>query len=79
MPGVSRKVVRKSARNNLERYCGYSVVLSSWFLITSAKSEKMEDAMDVCLRVPEESNKSRFGNPECQEQCSIDHIPDYIL
>ena len=32
------------------------------------------EAMDVCLRVLKESNKSRFDSYSRQEQC-IDHIP----
>ena len=55
---ISRKVVRKSARDNPERYCG-------WFLVHcfSKKFQRMaREAMDVCLRVLKESNKSRFDS-----------------
>ena len=55
---ISRKVVGKSPRDNPERCCG-------WFLIHcfSKKFERMtREAMDVCLRVLKESNKSRFDN-----------------
>ena len=55
---ISRKVVGKSARGNPERYCG-------WFLIHcfSKKFQTMaREAMDVCLRVLKESNKSRFDS-----------------
>ena len=34
--------------------------------------------MDVCLRVPTQSNKSRFDTYSRQEQC-IDHIPYYLF
>ena len=33
--------------------------------------------MEMCLRVPKESNKSRFDWYSSQEQC-IDHIPYYL-
>ena len=55
---VSRKVVRKSARDNPERYCG-------WFLVHcfSTNFQRMaREAMDICLRVLKESNKSRFDS-----------------
>ena len=55
---ISRKVVGKSARDNPEWYCG-------WFLIHcfSKKFQTMaREAMDVCLRVLKESNKSRFDS-----------------
>ena len=55
---ISRKVVAKSARDNPERYCG-------WFLVHcfSNKFQRMaRAAMDVCLRVLKESNKSRFDS-----------------
>ena len=55
---ISRKVVGKSARDNPERYCG-------WFLVHcfSKKFQRMaREAMDVCLRVLKESNKSRFDS-----------------
>ena len=62
---LSRKVVGKSARENAGRYSGCS----------PKKFERMErEAMDVCLRVLKESNKSRFDSCSRQEEC-IDYIP----
>ena len=62
---LSRKVVGKSARENAERYSGCS----------PKKFDRMErEAMDVCLRVLKESNKSRFDSCSRQEEC-IDYIP----
>ena len=58
---ISRKVVGKDARDNPERYCG-------WFWVHGSlkKFERMaREAMDICLRVLKESNKSRF------DSCSI--------
>ena len=53
---ISRKVDGKSARNNPKRYCRWFWVLSS-----SKKFERMaREAVDICLRVVKESNKSRF-------------------
>ena len=55
---ILRKVVGKSAHDNPERYCG-------WFLVhcSSKKFERMaQEAMDVCLQVLKESNKSRFDS-----------------
>ena len=55
---ISRKVVRKSARDNHERYCGWF-----WIHCFSKKFERMaQKATDVCLRVLKESNKSRFDS-----------------
>ena len=55
---ISRKVVGKSARANPERYCGWF-----WVHCSSKKFERMaREAMDVCLRVLKESNKSRFDS-----------------
>ena len=55
---VLRKVVGKSARDNPERYCGWF-----WVHCFSKKFERMaREAMDVCLRVLKESNKSRFDS-----------------
>ena len=70
---ISIKVVGKSARDNPEKYCG-------WFIVHcfSNKFQRMaREAMDVCLRVLKESNKSRFDSSVGQEQC-IDHIPYYL-
>ena len=48
----------KCARDNPERYCGWF-----WILCSSKKFERMaREAMDVCLRVLKESNKSRFDS-----------------
>ena len=53
---ILRQVVGKSARENPERYCGWF-----WFRCSSKEFERMaREAMDVCLRVLKESNKSRF-------------------
>ena len=53
---ISRKVVAKSARDNPERHCGWF-----WVHCCSKKFERMaREAMDACLRVLKESNKSRF-------------------
>ena len=55
---ISRKVVGKSARDNPERHCGWF-----WVHCSSKKFERMaREAMDVCLRVLKESNKSRFDS-----------------
>ena len=55
---LSRKVVGKSAHDNPERYCGWF-----WIHCFSKKFERMtREAMDVCLRVLKESNKSRFDS-----------------
>ena len=52
---ISRKVVGKSARDNPERHCGWF-----WVLFFSKKFERMaQKAMEMCLRVLKESNKSR--------------------
>ena len=39
--------------------------------------ELARKAMEICLRVLKESNKSRFDSYSRQEQC-IDHIPYYL-
>ena len=39
--------------------------------------ELARKAMEMCLRVLKESNKSRFDNYSRQEQCT-DHIPYYL-
>ena len=60
---VSRKAVRKKRTQQSRKVLW--VVLSSRFLdySISGKSEKMaRDAMDVCLQVLKESNKSRFDS-----------------
>ena len=53
-----RKVVGKSARDNPERYCGWF-----WVNCSSKKFERLSlKAMDECLRVLKESNKTRFDS-----------------
>ena len=55
---ISRKVVGKSARDNPERYYGWLRVHCS-----SKKFERAaRQAMDVCLWLLKESNKSRFDS-----------------
>ena len=55
---ISRKVVGKSARDKPERYCGWF-----WADCFSKKFERMAgEAVDICLRVLKESNKSRFDS-----------------
>ena len=55
---ISRKVVGWSARDNLERYCGWF-----WVYCFSKKFERIVgEAMDLCLRVLKESNKNRFDS-----------------
>ena len=52
------KGCRKKARDNPDRYCGWF-----WGPIPSKKFGRMAgEAMDVCLRVVKESNKSRFDS-----------------
>ena len=55
---ISRKVFGKSACDNPERYCG-------WFRVhcSSKNFERMAlQAIDLCLRVLKERNKSRFDS-----------------
>ena len=64
---ISRKVVRKSARDNPKRYCG-------WFRVHcfSEKFQRMaREAMNVCLRVLKESNKSRFDSYSARKSALI--------
>ena len=64
---ISKKVVGKSARDNLERYCGWF-----WVHCFSKKFERMaREAMDVCLRVLKESNKSRFDSYSVRKSALI--------
>ena len=52
------KGCRKKARDNPDRYCGWF-----WVPFPSKKFGRMAgEAMDVCLRVLKESNKSRFDS-----------------
>ena len=39
--------------------------------------ELVRKAVEMCLRLLKESNKSRFDSYSCQKQC-IDHIPYYL-
>ena len=68
---ISRKIVGKSARDNTDRYCG-------WFSVhfSLKKFERMAlEAMDVCLRVLKESNKSKFDSYSViNSVSSISHI-----
>ena len=65
LSAISRKVVGKSARDNPEKYCGWF-----WVPCCPKKLERMAgDAMDICLWVLMESNKSRFDNYSPQEEC----------
>ena len=70
---ISRKVVGKSARDNPERHCGWFQVHCS---LRNLK-ELVRKAVEMCLRVLKESNKSRFDRYSRQKQC-IDHIPYYL-
>ena len=73
MHSISKKVV-ESALDNPERYCGWF-----WVHCSSKKFERMaREAMDVCLRVLKQSNKSRFDSYSRQEQC-VGHIPYYLV
>ena len=61
---ISRKVVGKSARDNPKRYCGWF-----WVHFSSKKFERMAlEAMDICLRVLEESTTYTFDSYNRQEQ-----------
>ena len=68
---ISRKVVGKSARDNPERYCGWF-----WVHCFSKKFERMaREAMDICLWVLKESNKSWFDNYSVMNSVlNISHI-----
>ena len=72
---ISRKVVGKSARDNPERHCGWFWVL--FFFFQRKLKELVRKAMQMCLRVPKESNKRRFDSYSRQEPCT-DHIPYYL-
>ena len=64
---ISRKVVEKSECDNPERYCGWF-----WAHCFSKKVERMaREAMDVCLQVLKESNKSRFDNHSVRNGVSV--------
>ena len=69
---ISRKVVRTSAPDNPERYCGWF-----WILCSSKKFERMARyTMDVCLRVLKKCNKSRLDSYRLRK--CVDHIPYYL-
>ena len=64
---ISRKVVRKSARKNPGRYCGWF-----WVRCSSKKFEIMaQEAVDVCLCVLKENNKRRFDNYSVRDRVLI--------
>ena len=67
----SRKVVKESAHNNTERYCGWF-----WAHCFAKKFERMaREAMNVCLWVLKESNKGRFDSPSVRNSgFVISHI-----
>ena len=68
----SRKVVRKSARDNPERYREWF-----WVLCSSKKFKRMaRDATDRCLRVLKECNKSRLDSYNVRK--CVDHIAYYL-
>ena len=48
-----------------------------FFFFQRNLKELARKAMEMCLRVLKESNKSRFDSYSRQEQC-IDHIPYYL-
>ena len=55
---ISREVVGKTARDNPERHCA-----SFCIQCFSKKFERMAgEAMDICLRVLQESNKNSFDS-----------------
>ena len=67
---ILRKIVNKSARDNPERYCGWF-----WVHCSSKKFERMaREAMDICLRVVKESNKSGFEYSVRNSVFLISHI-----
>ena len=68
---VSRKVVRKSARENPERYYGWF-----WVHCFSKKFEKMAgEIMDIRLWLLKESNQSRFDSYSVRNSAlNISHI-----
>ena len=70
---ISRKVVGKSARDN-----PIGIVGGFEFTVLRRNLKELaRKAMEICLRVLKESNKSRFDSYSRQEQC-IDHIPYYL-
>ena len=66
---ISGKVVGKSARHNLERYCG-------WFWVHC--SSKKFERTDVCLRLPKESNKSRFDSYNVRNSVACTFFSDHL-
>ena len=64
---ISRKVVGKSALDNPERYCGWF-----WAHCFPKKFQRMaQEAIDVCLPVLNESNKSRFDSYSVRKSALI--------
>ena len=65
------KGCRKSARDSPQRYCGWF-----WVHCSSKKFERMaREAMDICLWVLKESNKSRFDRYSVRNsELIISHI-----
>ena len=70
---ISRKVVGKVHATILKGIVGG---FEFSFFQRNLK-EFARKAMEMCLRVLKESNKSRFDSYSRQEQC-IDHIPYYL-
>ena len=64
---ISRKVVGESARDSGFEFSFFQRTLK----------EFARKAIEMCLRVLKESNKSRSDSYSRQEQC-IDHIPYYL-
>ena len=64
---ISGKVVGKSERDSPERYCGWLSVHCS-----SKKFARMaREAMDLCLRLLKESNKSEFDSSSVRNSVLI--------
>ena len=68
------KVCRKKCTR---QSCKALWVVLSFFFQRNLK-EFARKAMEMCLQVLKESNRSRFDSYSRQEQC-IDHIPYYLL
>ena len=64
---VVHSYFEKGCRDNPERYCGWF-----WVHCSSKKFERMaREAMDICLRVLKESNKSRFDSYQVRNSVLI--------
>ena len=72
---ISRKVVRKSACDNPERYYGWF-----WVHCSSNTFARMaREAMELCLRLLRESNKSEFDSYIVRKSVSIiSHITFWV-